>query len=173
MQPKNNELAQIAAAAAALGVGSQQAPGLDVTKLAQMGMQQPPGEAWFPLISKFGDNPAAMERLIPQLRGMSEANAKPDMSAEIMAALKSPDRKPAQRIPVTSTKGQKAEAIVDDKGDIIGFAQPGSEELLKGFVPDAASVGGYPSFKYQMGDMMSHLFDFAKPSFNQPATKKY
>jgi hypothetical protein len=50
-----------------------------------------------------------------------------------------------------------AEAILDANGNIINFVRPGTTTGLPGFVPDAASVGGWGASKYAVSQQMKSL----------------
>jgi len=165
---RNNRpsITEFAAAAQALGVGSQQAPGLDPNKVLAMGQDPPiPETALMQLISQFGDNPQALNNLIPQLNLPVEDDNAAMQALEAMR--KGGQPVPASRTPVTSRKHGPAEAILDENGKIIGFAPEGGgmDDLLKRYSPDKESVGGWNAFTYGLQDKLKGLFDWTKPVF--------
>lgn len=161
---------QMALAAQALGIGSQQAPGLDPNKVLQA--MQPdalPDMTMMTLLNQYRDNPEVMNRLVPQLQlPTGQAAGGPPTGQALMDLIQGGPQVKERRA-VMSEKQGAAEAMVDQDGNIVGFAKPGSQEMIPDYVPTAESVGGWPAFKYQTADFFKNLFNFNKPKFQGPA----
>jgi hypothetical protein len=170
-QNEQSDMLQMALAAQALGIGKQQAPGLDPNKVLTLSQpEQPSDMTMLALLNQYKDNPEVMNRLVPQLQlPPAQAAGGPPTGDALMNMISQSGATPKERRAVMSEKQGPGEAVIDENGNIIGFAKPGTQEMMPDYVPTAESVGGWPAFKYQTADFFKNLFNFNKPQFQGPA----
>jgi hypothetical protein len=168
---QQSDMLQMALAAQALGIGSQQAPGLDPNQVLKAMQPEPlPDMTMLALMNQYRDNPEVMNRLVPQLQlPTGQAAGGTPTGQDLMNLISQSGAQPKERRAVMSEKSGPAEAMVDQDGNIIGFAKPGTQEMIPDYVPTGESVGTWPAFKYQTADFFKNLFNFNKPQFQGPA----
>jgi hypothetical protein len=114
-----------------------------------------------------------MQAMFPQLPlNQQQAGGAPQL-ADIMAQLGEGAAQPTARVPVQPAAGSQygpAEAMLDAQGNILGYAAPGTDQLMDRYVPSADSVGGFTSGKAQVADFFKGLFDWTKPKFQTQPT---
>ena len=170
-----DRLTKLATAGQALGVGTTQAPALDPNKMMLMmaSQQQIPENIMPMLMQMYQDKPEVMQAMFPQLPlNQQQAGGAPQL-ADIMAQLGEGAAPPASRVPVQPSAGSQygpADAMLDAQGNILGYAAPGTNQLMDRYVPSADSVGGFTSGKAQVADFFKGLFDWTKPKFQTQPT---
>jgi hypothetical protein len=171
-----DRLAKLAAAAQALGIGSTQAPALDPNKMMMMmgAQNQIPENIQPMLMQMYQDRPEVMQAMFPQLPiNQAQGAAGVPQLADIMSQLGEGAAQPASRVPVQPSAGSQygpADALLDAQGNILGYAAPGTDQLLDRYVPSAESVGGWTAGKAQVSDFFKGLFDWTKPKFQTQPT---
>jgi hypothetical protein len=171
-----DRLVKLATAGQALGVGSQQAPALDPNKMMMMlaAQQQIPENIQPMLMQMYQDRPEVMQAMFPQLPlNQQQGAAGVPQLADIMAQLGEGAAQPTARVPVQPSAGSQygpADALLDAQGNILGYATPGTDQLMDRYVPSAASVGNWTAGKAQVADFFKGLFDWTKPKFQTQPT---
>lgn len=147
------------------------APPVDPTKLLMQQMQgdqvlqaaqeQTKANALPQMMMQFAGQPDMLKQAYPWFP--TAGDGMPGSEDLIKALQGGPQVK--ERKPVLDDQGQAAEALVDENGNIIGFAQPGTDQMMEDFLPSGESIGGFPAWKYKAGDWWKNLFSFNKPQF--------
>ena len=170
-----DRLAKLATAAQALGIGSTQMPALDPNKLMTLmtAQNQIPENIQPMLMQMYQDRPEVMQAMFPQLPINQQGGAGTPQLADIMAQLGEGATQPVARVPVQPAAGSQygpADALLDAQGNILGYATPGTDQLLNRYVPSAESVGNWTAGKAQVADFFKGLFDWTKPKFQTQPT---
>lgn len=169
-------LAKLATAAQALGIGSTQMPALDPNKLMTLmtAQNQIPENIQPMLMQMYQDRPEVMQAMFPQLPiNQPQGAAGVPQLADIMSQLGEGAAMPTSRVPVqpaSNTQYGPADALLDAEGNILGYAAPGTTQLMDRYVPSAASVGNFAAGKAQVSDFFKGLFDWTKPKFQTQPT---
>lgn len=196
-EPSSSErILQLAQAAQAMGLGFEPQKLPDPNEMAKIAateriakgeQQQLPNDAAGMLMQKAMEDPALMAQVLERYgfkpaQGGPAGGANSQMAAEAAKMLAGGQASPAaqqavSRVPVKPSswidptapeelRGM-ADALINEKGEIVGYAKPNTQELIKGYFPSSESVGGWEAFSTGLGNAWDGLWNFFEPKFQQ------